>query len=104
MRSRLRRLESAARGHLKSFELLDGSRYYWNPQGAELFLHFCAYLRTHDQPEHPEPPEVSRCGHGNDLGGIRRLSHFALFSIPVGLDDVGRSHLRGDDSAPSVGR
>jgi hypothetical protein len=58
MRAKLRRLEAAARGNLASFELEDGSRFYWNPQSAELFLHFCEYLRTHDQPEHPEPPEV----------------------------------------------
>jgi hypothetical protein len=58
MRSRLRHLEQAARGCLKSFELLDGSRFYWDPQSAELFVHFCEYLRTHDQPKRPEPPEV----------------------------------------------
>jgi hypothetical protein len=58
VRSKLRRLEQAARGHLKSFELVNGSRFYWDPQGAELFLHFCEYLRAHDQPERPEPPEV----------------------------------------------
>ena len=58
MRGKLRRLEQAARGHLKSFELVDGSRFYYDPQSPETFLHFCEYLRTHDQPERPEPPEV----------------------------------------------
>ncbi len=58
MRSKLQRLEQAARGHLKSFELVNGSRFYYDPLSAELFLHFCEYLRTHDEPERPEPPEV----------------------------------------------
>jgi YD repeat-containing protein len=38
MRSWIRRLERDARGHLESFELLDGSTYYYDPyenlQGA----------------------------------------------------------------------
>ncbi len=40
LRSRLERLEHAVRGTLVSFELLDGTRYYYNPQTMELFLHW----------------------------------------------------------------
>jgi hypothetical protein len=56
-RSKVRALEQAARGNLMSFELLDGSRFYYDPQSAELFLHICEYLKTHDEPERPEPPK-----------------------------------------------
>ena len=37
----IRRLENALRGNLEHFELLDGSRYYYDPQEVheELFLH-----------------------------------------------------------------
>jgi hypothetical protein len=58
MRSKLRRLENAARGHLASFELEDGSRFYWDRQSGELFLHICDCLRHHHEPERPEPPEL----------------------------------------------
>jgi hypothetical protein len=41
LRSWVKRLEHQARGELESFELLDGSRYYYNPTATnkELFLH-----------------------------------------------------------------
>jgi hypothetical protein len=58
VRSKLRRLENAARGHLASFELEDGSRFYWDRQSGELFLHLCDCLRHHQEPERPEPPEL----------------------------------------------
>ncbi len=58
MRSKLRRLERAARGHLASFELEDGSRFYYHRGTGELFLHICECLRNHDKPERPEPPEL----------------------------------------------
>jgi hypothetical protein len=58
MRSKLRRLERTARGHLASFELLDGSRYYFDPTSAELFLHWCECLRADSAHHWPEPPET----------------------------------------------
>jgi hypothetical protein len=61
MRSWIRRLERDARGHLESFELLDGSTYYYNRVEVykELFLH--AYdLEIGDTDNWPEPPEVYR--------------------------------------------
>ena len=39
LRARLQRLEHRAQGSLVSFELLDGSRSYYNPQTLELFMH-----------------------------------------------------------------
>jgi hypothetical protein len=58
LRDKLRRLERAAEGKLKSFELADGSRFYFDPESAEMFLHTCECLRQHDKPERPEPPEL----------------------------------------------
>ena len=54
----MRRLERAAAGRLKSFHLADGSRFYFDPTSAEMFLHACECLRNHDKPERPEPPEL----------------------------------------------
>jgi hypothetical protein len=58
VKDKLRRLERAARGHLVSFELEDGSRFYYDPASPEMFLHICDCLRNHDKPERPEPPEL----------------------------------------------
>jgi len=61
MRSWIRRLERDARGHLESFELLDGSIYYYNrlETSKELFMH--AYdVQLGDADKWPEPPEVYR--------------------------------------------
>ena len=61
MRSWIRRLERDARGHLESFELLDGSTYYYDSleTSKELFLH--AYdVQIGDAHKWPEPPEVYR--------------------------------------------
>src|SRR3712207_3205562 len=60
MRSKLRRLEQAARGYLKSFELLDGSRFYFDPTSAELFLHWCECVRAASAHYWPEPPQTYR--------------------------------------------
>ena len=58
MRGKLRRLEAAMRGNLKSFELLDGSRFYFDPTSSELFLHWCDCARAGNASNWPEPPEV----------------------------------------------
>jgi hypothetical protein len=60
LRARLRRLEHAARDTLISFELLDGSRFYYNPQTLELFLHWTKCLRAGNPDKWPEPPEAVR--------------------------------------------
>jgi hypothetical protein len=60
LRARLRRLEYAARGTLVSFELLDGSRFYYNPQTLELFMHWMKCLKAGNPDTWPEPPEAVR--------------------------------------------
>jgi hypothetical protein len=58
MRSKIRRLERAAREGLSSFELLDGSRYWFSSESfSEVFGHYLECLKTgaHDW---PDPPEV----------------------------------------------
>ena len=60
LRSRLRRLERAARGTLVSFELLDGSRFYYDTQTFEVFLHWRECLWAGNPDKWPEPPEVVR--------------------------------------------
>jgi hypothetical protein len=60
VRSWIRRLERAASEDLESFELLDGSRYFYNPTSAECFLHSMDCLRAQGEGEatFPEPPEM----------------------------------------------
>jgi hypothetical protein len=61
MRSWIRRLERAASEDLESFELLDGSTYYYDRLETykELFMH--AYdVQLGDADKWPEPPEVYR--------------------------------------------
>jgi hypothetical protein len=60
MRSWIKRLERASREELESFELLDGSRYYYDPTSAELFLHWTDCLRAGSAHNWPDPPEVVR--------------------------------------------
>jgi hypothetical protein len=61
MRSWIRRLERAASEDLESFELLDGSIYYYDRLETywELFLHACD-VQLGDAHKWPEPPEVYR--------------------------------------------
>jgi hypothetical protein len=55
----LNRIERDARDNLGSFVLEDGTRHYYDPMGAELFLHMCDCLRAQGEGEpFPEPPET----------------------------------------------
>ena len=81
---KLRRLERGAREDLASFILEDGSRYYYNPESGECFLHACACIRAGYEGEpFPEPPQTVKaltrarnrtaaldtaCGGGASLG------------------------------------
>ena len=61
LRGWMKRLERRAREDLESFELLDGSTYYYDRLETykELFLH--AYdVQLGDSDKWPEPPEVYR--------------------------------------------
>ena len=60
LRGRLERLERAARGTLVSFELLDGSRFYYNPQTPELFMHWYDCATAGNPDKWPEAPEAVR--------------------------------------------
>ena len=60
LRNWIKRLERAASEDLESFELLDGSTYYYDRMETykELFVH--AYDVQVGKGEWPEPPEVYR--------------------------------------------
>jgi hypothetical protein len=47
-------------GDLESFELADGSQFYFDPQSPELFLYTCecAAAQGEDKTTFPEPPDV----------------------------------------------
>ena len=60
MRRWIKRLEHAARGDLGSFELLDGSRYYFDPTSAELFMHWVECIRAGSAHNWPPAPETIR--------------------------------------------
>ncbi len=62
LRGRLNRLQTSLRGPLSSFELADGSRYWYDPDAAfpELFLFGVACLRAGPPHTRPEPPELVR--------------------------------------------
>ena len=57
-RSTIRRLREALRGNLESFELLDGSRYWYDPQEVHKQLFLCAYGLQLGRVG--EPPELFR--------------------------------------------
>jgi hypothetical protein len=60
LRSWLKRVEHSARGTLASFELEDGSRFYYDPEQGEVFLHSMECLRAQGEgaTTFPEPPPV----------------------------------------------
>ena len=60
LRGWLKRIERDARGDLDSFELEDGSRYYYDPASLDVFLHMTECLRAQSagKTTFPEPPPV----------------------------------------------
>ena|SRR5215210_3172491 len=61
LKGKLRRLEKAMQGNLKSFELAGGQRYYFDPQEAfrTTFLYFTNSMRAdHQREPRPEPPAL----------------------------------------------
>jgi hypothetical protein len=72
VRSWIRRLERDARGHLESFELLDGSTYYYDGLQTykELFLHAYDVLLG-DAHKWAEPPEIlSKMCEARDVAAV----------------------------------
>jgi len=51
---KMRRLELATRGKLRSLELCDGSRHFYDPTSPERFLHSLDCLRAQGECE-PSP-------------------------------------------------
>ena len=73
LRNRIKRLERDASEDLASFELLDGSTYYFDRLETykELFLH--AYdVQLGDADKWPEPPEIYRKMREDSLRGARQ--------------------------------
>jgi hypothetical protein len=60
IRDKIRRLKRAAEGELESFELLDGSRFYYDPLSSELFMHLTDCLKAGSAHNWPPAPEVVR--------------------------------------------
>jgi hypothetical protein len=61
LRSLVKNLKRDARGNLVSFKLEDGSRFYFDSIGLELFLHSMDCLKAQGGGvPFPEPPEVVR--------------------------------------------
>ena len=60
LRGKVKRLEQAARSHMASFELEDGSRHYYDLLSGERFLHSMACLRAQGEGEttFPQPPKT----------------------------------------------
>jgi hypothetical protein len=60
LRSWLRKLERVSREELASFELLDGSLYFYDPATPELFMHWYDCIGAGNPDSWPAPPEVVR--------------------------------------------
>ena len=62
LRDELRRVRASLHDELASFDLADGSRFWYDPYavGAELFLYGCASLRAGAPANRPEPPDIVR--------------------------------------------
>jgi hypothetical protein len=58
IRGKVRALERLARDHAESFELLDGSRFYYDPTSPDIFMHWIECGRAGSAHYWPEPPEV----------------------------------------------
>ena len=84
MRSKLRRLEAAARGKLDSFVLEDGSRFYFDPADATALLHSLDCLRAQGEGKttFPEPPpKVKAIARAKDRAAAFEMVYSAKFTI-----------------------
>jgi hypothetical protein len=87
----------------ESFELLDGSRYYYDPTSPELFLHFCNCAKANSAHNWPEPPELVRklCEAKNPRAVLKRIypegpgSFYSLVYDPEVLISERRLEPRG---------
>ena len=84
MRSKLRRLEAAALGKLDSFILEDGSRFYFDPADATVFLHSMDCLRAQGKgkPTFPEPPpKVKAIARARDRAAALKQVYSGDFTV-----------------------
>ena len=58
LRDALSRLRREMRGEMESFELMDGSRYYFDPASWDLFEHWMECGKAGSARNWPPPPEV----------------------------------------------
>jgi hypothetical protein len=60
LKEQIKRLRRAMENNVESFELADGSRFYFDPQSPELFLYTCACgdAQGEGKTTFPEPPAV----------------------------------------------
>jgi hypothetical protein len=56
----IKRLERDARGEVASFELVDGSRYYFDAASPTLFMHWYDCVGAGNPSDWPSPPEIVR--------------------------------------------
>jgi hypothetical protein len=82
----MRRIERAAQGEVESFELLDGSRYYYDAMEVykAVFLHGIDCLTAESVEDWPEPPEVYlRLCEARDLETVlERLTSAPIVEFP----------------------
>lgn len=90
LRDKLKRLESVVRGNLEYFELLGGSRFYYDAGEVykEVFLHGIACLTADSVAERPEPPEVyHRLTEAKDPAAVlERLTSAEVVEFPYEVD------------------
>jgi hypothetical protein len=97
LRDKLRRLARAAEGELESFELLDGSRFYYDRLEVfkEVFMHGMECLGAERPEDRPEPPEVlQKICQARDVrvalrqvaGEVERVEAPNFIQLPYDLD------------------
>jgi hypothetical protein len=86
LRDALARLRREMRGELESFELLDGSRYYYEPMEAHkaVFLHGLRCMTADSSEGWPAPPEVylKMCEARDPEAVLERLTSAEIVEFP----------------------
>ncbi len=84
LRDKMHRLEAALRDQLDSFDLEDGSRFYFDPADATVFLHSMDCLRAQGEGKttFPEPPPtVKAITRAKDRAAAFGMVYSAKFTI-----------------------
>ena len=86
LRDKMRALERMAQEHVRSFELADGSRYYYDPMEVfkAVFLHGIKCLGA----DWPEPPEVyvKMCEARDPAALLESLTSAPVVEFPYEVD------------------